>query len=90
MRKALNLTQSEMGRLIDQSAQQIARWEKGESNISGPADRLLRLMFVGSLMREEEESVLPMEFLNKLDEVDSSDEDRLEFRKVGKEWLETA
>lgn len=90
LRKALNLTQSEMGRLIDQSAQQIARWEKGESNISGPADRLLRLMFVGSLMREEEESVLPMEFLNKLDEVDSSDEDRLEFRKVGKEWLETA
>lgn len=90
LRKTLNLTQSDMGRLIDQSAQQIARWEKGESNISGPADRLLRLMFAGSLVAEDDELVLPLEFLTRLDELDSSDEERLEFKKVGKEWLETA
>lgn len=90
LRRTLNLTQAEMGRLIDQSAQQIARWEKGENNISGPADRLLRLMFVGTLIDEDDELVLPMEFLHRLDELDSLEEERLEFKKVGKEWLETA
>jgi DNA-binding transcriptional regulator YiaG len=89
LRRTLDLTQAEMGRLIDQSAQQIARWEKGESNISGPADRLLRLMFVGSLIDEGDDLILPLEFLNRLDELDSFEEERLEFQKVGDEWLET-
>ena len=89
LRRTMDLTQAEMGRLIDQSAQQVARWEKGISNISGPADRLMRVMFV-SLIDENEKSVGPMEFLTRLDELDSCDEDRLEFKKVDEEWLEAA
>lgn len=90
LRRTLNLTQAEMGRLIDQSPQQVARWEKGESNISGPADRLLRLMFIGSLIENDDKHIGPVEFLNRLDDLDSIDEDRLEFKKVDEEWVEAA
>lgn len=89
LRKTLNLTQSEMGRLIGQSDQQVARWEKGESNINGPADRLLRILFAYTAHREEG-LTMPMEFLQKLDALDSYPESKVEFCKQGEDWLEAA
>lgn len=88
LRKTLNLTQAEMGRLIGQSDQQIARWEKGENNISGPADRLLRLMFIYTLMKDDDTIQLPMEFLQKLDDLDSYPEDKVEFCNDDGDWRE--
>lgn len=90
LRRTLNLTQSEMGRLIGQSDQQIARWEKGENNISGPADRLLRLMFVYELLQDEGEVQMPREFLEKLDDLDSYPEEKVEFCMDGEDWRERA
>lgn len=89
LRKTLDLTQSELGRLIGQSDQQIARWEKGENNISGPADRLLRILFAYE-MHKEGEVTLPMEFLQKLEALDSYPEAKVEFCKSGEDWLEKA
>ena len=88
LRKTLDLTQAEMGRMIGQSDQQIARWEKGENNISGPADRLLRLMFVYTLL-EDDEFELPMEFLQRLDDLDSYPESKVEFCNEGGDWRES-
>ncbi len=90
LRKTLNLTQAEMGRLISQSPQQVARWEKGENNINGPADRLLRLMFLYTLHQAEEKQELPMEFLERLDELDALPDDKMEFCNNGEDWLEKA
>lgn len=90
LRKTLNLTQAEMGRLIGQSDQQIARWEKGENNINGPADRLLRLMFAYSIFQSAEAAELPMAFLSRLDELDSYPEEKIEFTNDGEDWLEKA
>lgn len=90
LRRTLDLTQAEMGRLIGQSDQQIARWEKGENNINGPADRLLRLMFVYTLLQSEGGQTLPMEFLNRLDALDSIPEGKVEFSRDGEDWLERA
>jgi len=87
LRKTLNLTQAETGRLIGQSDQQIARWEKGENNINGPADRLLRLMFISTLAERNEEQE-PLEFLSKLDDLDSYPEEAVEFCNNGEDWLE--
>lgn len=87
LRRTLDLTQAEMGRLIGQSDQQIARWEKGENNISGPADRLLRLMFLYTLAECEEEQE-PIEFLSKLDDLDSYPEEKVAFCNNGEDWLE--
>lgn len=89
LRKTLDLTQAEMGRMIGQSDQQIARWEKGESNISGPADRLLRIMFAYEIVQGQVEQ-LPMEFLRQLDDLDSYPETKVEFFKNGEDWLEKA
>lgn len=89
LRKALNLSQAELGRLINQSGQQIARWEKGENNISGPADRLLRLIFVGTLVRDGIIE-LPMEFLDRIDGLDDSPEDDIRLCRNGEDWLEAA
>ena len=90
LRKTLNLTQAEMGRLISQSDQQIARWEKGENNINGPADKLLRFMFVYTLVKSDEQLQLPMEFLKRLEALDSEPEQKVEFCNNGEDWLEKA
>ncbi len=89
LRKTLDLTQSEMGRMIGQSDQQIARWEKGENHINGPADRLLRLMFIYTL-HEEEATEPPMDFLQKIDNLDSVPEEKMEFCLSGEDWREAA
>ena len=46
LRKQMNLTQSDLGKFLGLSSQQVARWEKGESEISGPADLLVRALFI--------------------------------------------
>lgn len=89
LRRTLDLTQAEMGRLINQSVQQVARWEKGENNINGPADRLLRLIFVGSLLRDGVVE-MPMEFLDRIDSLDDEEGDDLRLCRNGEDWLEAA
>jgi DNA-binding transcriptional regulator YiaG len=89
LRRTLDLTQAEMGRLINQSGQQVARWEKGENNINGPADRLLRLMFIGSLFREGVVEK-PMQFLDRIDNLDDLPDDELRLCREGEDWLEAA
>jgi len=46
LRRQMDLTQSDLGKLLGLSSQQVARWEKGESEISGPADLLVRAFFI--------------------------------------------
>lgn len=45
LRKRLDASQAELGRLIGADVQAIARWEKGRSAIPGSADRLVRAMW---------------------------------------------
>jgi len=45
LRKDMNLTQAELGRLLGVTSQQIARWEKGQSGIPTAADAMLRLLY---------------------------------------------
>lgn len=70
LRKQMNLTQSELGKILGLSSQQVARWEKGESAISGPADLLVRALFIQtaggtldlqSLAKSLEETDAPMD-----------------------------
>jgi putative transcriptional regulator len=70
LRKEMGMTQSELGRVMAQSSQQIARWEKTQSGIPGPADRLLRLLFLrhtGSLDDSED-------FRTMLEEIEGMDD----------------
>lgn len=46
LRKELNMTQAELGRYAGLSHQQVARWEKGESEITDSAAAILRLLYL--------------------------------------------
>ena len=45
IRHELDLSQRGLGALLDKSGQSVARWEKGEVQIDGTAERLLRLLY---------------------------------------------
>jgi DNA-binding transcriptional regulator YiaG len=82
LRKHMNLTQSDLGNLLGLSSQQVARWEKAESDISGPADRLVRALFIqivgGKLNLEE--------LVRTLDEIDAPISEKSYFENIGDEW----
>lgn len=67
LRKQLDLTQSELGRKLRLTDQQVARWEKGKSNISGAADVLLRLMCLKHLGMSVEDALSTIEGLIETD-----------------------
>ena len=46
LRKQMDLTQAELGHFVDLSSQQVARWEKGEYEIPGAAETLVRQLFI--------------------------------------------
>ena len=45
-RKELDISQEGLAALLGCTAQTVARWEKGETEIPGAADRLLRLLYL--------------------------------------------
>lgn len=46
LRKQLDLTQADLGKLLGMDSQTVARWEKGQNKVNGAADRVLRLLSV--------------------------------------------
>jgi DNA-binding transcriptional regulator YiaG len=85
LRNTMELTQSELGRWIGQSSQQVARWEKGQSDIPGPADRLIRAIFLLRTMTPEEREDF-LELLRSIEDMDDLTPRRLELYLNGKEW----
>ena len=82
LRIHMNLTQPELGKLLGLTSQQVARWEKGESDISGAAEFLLRAYFIqhagGNLNLQE--------LVRGLDENDASPQERSFFAKTTRGW----
>jgi DNA-binding transcriptional regulator YiaG len=82
LRKHMELTQSDLGRFLGLSSQQVARWEKGVSEISGPADLLVRALFlehIGGKLNLQE-------LANALEEPDSPMVERACFERTQGEW----
>jgi len=86
LRKQLDLTQSELARLLGCNAQQVARYEKGENRIPGPADRLLRMIY----RDHTQDNVNVREVLQALDELDSRQNDRQVFQETPDGWKSAA
>ena len=82
LRTHMNLTQSELGKLLGLTSQQVARWEKDECDISGAAEFLLRAYFIqhsgGTLNLQE--------LVRGLDENDASSQEKSIFAKTPKGW----
>ena len=82
LRKEMDLTQAELGRFIGLSSQQIARWEKAQSAISGPADYLLRKLYLEHIHGK----LSLKELIDELDETDSTASDEQVFTELNGQW----
>jgi DNA-binding transcriptional regulator YiaG len=73
IRTAMDKTQAEIARDLGVTSQTVARWEKGQTEeLPGPADRMLRILFVVSIMKPEDFSDYVSEQTEMLDELDQS------------------
>lgn len=82
LRKLMDLTQSELGKLLGVSDQQVARYEKGESEMPGAADGLLRALYLQSIGNEVQLRAL----LSALEEFDAPLTDKHLFAEEGGVW----
>ena len=83
LRKQMDLTQSELGRLVGLDAQSVARWEKGQRVLKkGPAELLLRVIYTGT----EQGKIDPLALLRELDELDSPIREKRIFKETSEGW----
>ena len=73
LREEMNLTQTELGLLLGVSSQAVARYEKGKTKVGGPAERLLRAIYMDHL----NEKVDIVEFVEALSELDETPSDNI-------------
>lgn len=52
LRHEMDLTQAEIAGLLRVADQTVARWEKGECEIPGPADMVVRALYLGHIGEE--------------------------------------
>lgn len=67
---------------LDKSSQTVARWEKDQVRIDGPADRLLRLLYEKHAGGRSRIRTL----LQRLAELDSGIEEQIQFEDTEKGW----
>lgn len=84
LRKEMELSQSSLATSLGTSVQTVAMWEKGKARISGPADKMLRVLVKGHFNNNVHVKRL-IEALNNLDLQDH--DDKMIFREEGRKWL---
>lgn len=90
LRKNMDLTQDNLGKKIGVTGQTIARYEKGETEIPGPSDRLVRVVYAFHLLPPETK----LEMVEKVQRLSTrsskNDEDIVPayFKASGKRWKE--
>ena len=82
LRHQMDLTQSELARLLGSNAQQVARYEKDQCDISGPADRIIRLLFKEHVGQKSG----VRRVLDTFDRMDDANENCVLFREVNDGW----
>ncbi|WP_166934189.1 helix-turn-helix domain-containing protein [Rhizomicrobium electricum] len=93
LRKELDMTQADLGRALRLSDQQVARWEKGECAITGPAEVAMRLLFAVELVPARKRGAFMANLVKALNELALKDETRpnkLVFTETDMGWIKTA
>ncbi|WP_406736971.1 helix-turn-helix domain-containing protein [Thioclava sp. GXIMD4215] len=70
LRSELEMTQDQLGGYLKISGQTVARYEKGETEISGPADQLIRVAIILKMMPADKIA----ELFEEIQEAAASDE----------------
>jgi DNA-binding transcriptional regulator YiaG len=68
LRKQMDLTQTDLADLLRVTDQTVARWEKGEADVSGPADLLVRVLFLAQISERVNAFKLAGELRSMMDE----------------------
>src|SRR5262249_28819428 len=76
LRQHMEMTQAELGARLRVSDQAVARWEKGRCELPGPADMMLRVLFLGSPVAQPEGNKPLREIIKLLDELQERDESK--------------
>ena len=85
LRHEMELSQGMLGHLLNKSSQSVARWEKGQSKMDGPADRLLRLLYESHATGQGHENGI-RELLEQLAALDSTDLGDVQFEDTDDGW----
>ena len=83
LRKELDLTQAELARLLRVSDQQVARWEKSHCEMPGPADGLLRFIYLEEI---GDSGFSVRNLLETLGEIDAPVQDMQIFAATDEGW----
>lgn len=89
LRKQLDMTQLELAIELGTTDQAVARWEKGDSRIPGPAATALRFYYLA----KTEEGILAQvaaEIVRQLRERDDTPKKRMVFGETDKGWMPMA
>ena len=86
IRTTLDLSQTNLGRLLGLDYQSILGWEKNKTPISKTADHFLRIIFFSYLNRETDCSVYDK--INEIADIDAEEVEvkNIELKEVGNEW----
>ena len=82
LRHEMDLTQEHLGNLLRVTDQTVARWEKGEVPMPGPADLLVRVLYFGHISKKFDVRALA----DKLRTIDAPAEDRQLFAPTDHGW----
>jgi DNA-binding transcriptional regulator YiaG len=74
LRNTMDLTQADMAEMLGNTSQSVARWEKGECEMPGAAEKLLRAIYLASLLSNEELTALREFLVSTLGDLDQLDE----------------
>ena len=86
LRKQMDLTQADVALRLGCDSQSVARWEKGKSEINGAADRLLRLLYLGT----KNANIDPVEVIRALARLDAKISDKQIFEETDSGWKTAA
>ena len=86
LRKLMDMTQAEMAILFGCDAQTVARWEKGESDIKGTIDRIIRILSLGYIKG----AIDPLEVVTRISNIDDKTDIDMSFKVTQGGWKPTA
>ena len=85
LRNQMGFSQSELARFMGCNAQQVARYEKDQNEVPGPADRLIRLLYKDHV-KETGPRLAIKKVLDTLDRLDDSKSAPMIFKQVDSNW----
>ena len=82
LRHEMDLSQSRMAALLGVDEQTVARWEKGQAGVSGPADKMIRLLYAEAIGSKADIA----QTLGQLAELGETRRGSLLFEERGASW----